>query len=143
MQRSSYSEDSRKCYHTHSSDSTKNDLKHQNLHILCSYIIAAVFIAIFAMIYNHFGHGVESPFMNFAWVWPALGAACALVFLLRKKPLTEPGRVFLACGIATLTVGFLLEGVFAIAGTGSVFMPIFFFVGAGLLLLSVISLLLY
>lgn len=95
------------------------------------------------MIYNHFGHGVESPFMNFAWIWPTLGAAVSLAFFLRKKPLTEPGRVFLACGIATLTVGFLLEGVFAIAGTGSAFMPVFFFAGAALLLLSFISLLLW
>ncbi|MBJ7691048.1 hypothetical protein [Weissella confusa] len=29
------------------------------------------FIFIFHLIYNHFGHGVQSPKMNWAWLVPA------------------------------------------------------------------------
>lgn len=103
-----------------------------------SYIAGTAFTAVFAAVYNHFGHGVRSLYMDFAWIWPAAGCLAALILNFLKRPFPEPGRVFLACGTATLTAGSVLQGIFEIAGTNSPFVPVFFAAGGALCALSVI-----
>lgn len=107
--------------------------------MLRSYIIATVFIIVFAAVYNHFGHGVHSLYMNFAWIWPAAGCLVSLVFFFIKRIFPEPGRIFLACALATLTAGSILRGIFEIAGTNSRFVPVFFVAGGALCVVAGLS----
>lgn len=118
----------------------RTELRRQTLRIFRSYVIAAAVVAVFAVVYNHFGHGVQSFYMNFAWIWPAAGALAGFLFSLADRSFTEPGRVFLSCGLATLTVGFILQGVFEIAGTNSPFIPLFLAAGAALSAVALILL---
>lgn len=120
--------------HNSSSGKAQAEVRRTALRILCSYLIATAFLIVFAAVYNHFGHGVRSRFMDFAWIWPALGAITAAVFSAIGKPFRDFGRVLLRCGLATLAIGSVLEGIFEIAGTNSPFMPVF--AAAGLILLA-------
>lgn len=43
------------------------------------------FIFIFHLIYNHFGHGVQSPKMNWAWLVPA----AVLIWQVLVVPLSQ------------------------------------------------------
>ena len=89
-------------------------------------------------VYDQFSHGVRSFYMTFLWL-PFLGdglvqAVLALISSRFFFPWAD--RLFHA-GTATVTVGFLLRGIFEIAGTGSGYLPAFFVAGALLLVTSV------
>ena len=86
---------------------------------LIGSIIAALFCAFFAAVYEAFSFGVYSYFMIFAFVAPLLG--CSLpysIILFRNKNI--PGISALRLwnsGIAALTVGSIVRGVIEIYGT--------------------------
>ena len=76
--------------------------------------------------------------MSFLFLWPLLGA---LWYLLLPGLLSlHPDRVTVNAvnaGLATLTVGSLLRGIFEIAGTSSPYVPAFFCAGGVLCLAGV------
>lgn len=94
------------------------------------YLIFAAVILVFGIVYEHFSHEVYTPFMQFAFGFPLLGAALALVPALRGKAFAGFARSGLVCGIATLTVASLLTGIFLIAGTSSPYTVWFWVAGA-------------
>lgn len=95
------------------------------------YLFVAGFCIFFDRIYALFGHGVFSAHMSLMFLYPLLGGA--LPFFLLGRLLSRPGEVALKrasfncynSGIAALTVGSLLRGVFDIAGTSSPYCAVF------------------
>ena len=98
---------------------------------LIGSIIAALFCALFAAVYESFSFGVYSYFMLFAFVLPLLG--CSLpysIIVFRNKNI--PGAIALRLwnsGIASLTVGSIIQGVIEIYGTTNQLVIIYAAVG--------------
>ncbi len=109
---------------------SKNNIRLQK-HLIGS-IIAALFCALFAAIYETFSFGVYSYFMIFAFVVPLLGCSLPysiIVFINKKIPESLSLRLWNS-GIATLTVGSLVQGVIEIYGTTNQFVIIYGIAGA-------------
>lgn len=104
------------------------------------WLAAAVFCIFFSTVYNHYGHGIHSFFMSFLFLWPLAGAVWYSI--LPTVFSVYPGRFSrnaMNAGLATVTVGSLLHGIFEIAGTASPYVPFFFYIGVLLCLLGMLS----
>lgn len=109
---------------------SKNNIRIQK-HLIGS-IIAALFCALFAAVYEAFSFGVYSYFMLFAFVVPLFG--CSLPYsILSFRNKNIPGINALRLwnsGAATLTVGSVIQGVIEIYGTTNHFIIIYAIAGA-------------
>ena len=100
--------------------------------VIAAYAAISLFLLIFGAIYEHFSHGIETPFMRFAFViLLAMGVPAAALFLIFKK-LRRPGkfsRSFFRWSCACITAASLLKGVFFIYGTDSLFPLVYLIAG--------------
>ena len=86
---------------------------------------AAVFLLVFALIYEHFSHGVISGYMLGAWLIPLAGSIPYLGSeRLHRRHAAENGEQRCAdasglwqLGIFTLSQGFVMKGIIEIYGT--------------------------
>lgn len=109
------------------------------------YVLAAVNVAVFSAIYEHFSFGVYSPFMIFAFAVPLLMGALAFLLLgraLKKTGTSVPALVckFWHAAVATLTTGFLFRGVLDIYGTSSPLGTVYWIASAVLAALALVTL---
>ena len=83
------------------------------------YVHCSLFVALFGAIYESFSHQVFSGYMIYAFAIPlALGAVPTLWLAKSAKPGPSGFSCCLYhCGIATLTVGCIFQGVLEIYGT--------------------------
>lgn len=111
------------------------------LSILLKYLAAAVFCAIFGAVYEAFSHEVYTPFMYLACLIPLLpGTMPYIVIHMAHLPLpSKLSQHLYAFGIATLTVGSIMQGVLIIYGTTNMLMPIYGAAGTAMLLSGLIS----
>lgn len=103
------------------------------------FLFVSLAMLVFGMVYEVFSHGVYSKFMIFAFVFPLVGGALPFFgFALAGKKI--PAGVFKTLytfGIATLTTGSLMQGALDIYGTTNGLMPVYWNVGAGLMLAGI------
>jgi hypothetical protein len=108
-------------------------------------ILSCVSVAI-DRVYGIFGHGVTSPAMIWMFLYPLLGGAVIYTLLYKLRPelfaLPKFRRFYnlYNSGIAALTIGSFLLGIFQIAGTSSPFTIIFFIIGVLMIVVGVLSL---
>ncbi len=107
---------------------------------IATYTMVTVFCALFGAIYNLFGHGVYSFFMSFMFLWPLSATLGCLVLALSHLTPTRLSRNILNAGVATITAGSLLKGIFEIAGTSSPYEILFFGTGIALVMMGVVVL---
>ena len=102
------------------------------------YLLATVSTALFGCVYEHFSHGVWSAWMVYAFAFPLLLGVLPFSWMsLRRKPHPRPWVCRLHhAGVATLTVGSIMEGVLAIYGTTNHLTFIYWLVGSLLLLFA-------
>lgn len=99
------------------------------------YLILSVIAVVVDKVYGVFGHGVDSDAMTWMFLYPLLGGVLfyTVINLLFSKIIIFSGyRVFYNIynsGIATLTFGSFLKGIFEIAGTNSDYLMYFYLVG--------------
>lgn len=108
---------------------SENNIRLQK-HLIGS-IIAALFCALFAAVYELFSFGVYSYFMLFAFVIPLLGCSLPYSIIVFKNQ-NIPDHITLRLwnsGIAVLTVGSIIQGVIEIYGTTNHFIIIYAIVG--------------
>jgi hypothetical protein len=92
-------------------------------------------------IYGIFGHGVNSGFMTWMFLYPLVGGAFFyfLITIIMQNLKHSPGyRLFFNLynsGLTLLTVGSFLKGIFEIAGTDSPYIICYF--GGGVLLIAI------
>lgn len=107
---------------------------------IIGHFIAAIFFLIFGLVYEHFSHGVYSPFMVFAFTIPlAAGAILQGVLLIAKVRLPDAALRLWNYAIALLTAGSIWKGVLDIYGTTNrliLFYPIF---GGILFLMAIVQ----
>ena len=103
---------------------------------------ASLLVLIFGLIYEHFGHGVFSAFMAFAWVIPLAGGAipCLLMAARRRfrAPLAATRQLWLS-GVTALTVGSLFRGVLDIYGTTNRLILFYPILGFGLVCAGILT----
>lgn len=114
-------------------------IKRKRLIRLGLYLGAVLFCILFWQVYRLFSHGVTSFFMTNLFLLPAVGFLMegVLLFGAPKRFRRSADNLF-HCGIGTGTVGFLLQGIFEIAGTDSPYMIAFPVVGGICLLGAVV-----
>ena len=103
-----------------------------------AYLLATSFTALFGGVYEVFSHGVWSGWMVYAFAFPlVLGALPFMRLSLQRQPLPYPWCCRLHhAGVATLTVGSVMQGVLAIYGTTNQLILIYWVVGAALLIFA-------
>ncbi len=100
------------------------------------WLLLSLGVVLFSAVYEFFSHGVYSPYMLYAFVFPLAGGALpALLVALRSKGFFpgEAARSLYQSALATLTVGSLFAGALEIYGTASP-MTIIYWIASGLLL---------
>lgn len=110
------------------------------------WIGISLFCFIFFLIYDRFSHDVGSPYMTFLFAWPLIlgclpNIIIYIIFLMgsikvRISKFTDNAYV---SGIASVTSGSLLKGIFDIAGTSSVYQVWLMYMGVFLILTGFIS----
>lgn len=97
------------------------------------YAVLAAFCAVFGFVYEQFSHGVFSPFMGYLFLFPLLGGAVPFLLLYLLPFPRLPGtasRYAYHSGLAALTVGSCLTGVFDIYGTTAPLAGVYWWAGA-------------
>ena len=97
---------------------------------LSIWLLASGLCFVFYLVYSLFSHGVRSAYMTYLFAWPLVfGALPNLTDVVMIKIMGRRAvNIFwfassdIYCfGVAALTVGSLLRGIFEIAGTSSVY----------------------
>lgn len=98
------------------------------------YLSASLASAVFAIAYEQFSHGVVSYFMLAAFLFPLLGGGAALLFdgCTRRRM----DRTLYNCGLLTLTVGSITQGILEIYGTTNRLCAIYWIAGIALTVLG-------
>lgn len=106
------------------------------------YLLIACFFALFGGVYENFSHGVYSYSMLYAFAYPLVGGALPVLILGLSGRGRHYGGVDVTlyrCGIATLTIGSVVEGVLEIYGTGSALTVCYHWMGWGLLAAGILA----
>lgn len=90
------------------------------------------------LVYALFGHGVRSVSMTWMFLYPLVGGTFLFLLLHWVHPRVYPRRYRLFynahfAGIAALTLGSFFQGILEIAGASSALLPLFYYIGLGLL----------
>ncbi|MEE3487662.1 MAG: hypothetical protein VZT48_06125 [Bulleidia sp.] len=102
-------------------------------------ILTGAGIFVISMVYNHFGHGVHSRFMDLAFLIPLAGAVWYMILAMMKVKVVKLSENLTFAGLSALTAGSLLKGILEIANTGSVYIRWFFLAGMVLCIMAFVS----
>lgn len=105
------------------------------------YLLISIFCALFGAVYEIFSYGVYSYYMIYAFAFPLVGGVLpALSFCLLgiKKHPGAAARYLYHCGVATFTVGSIIQGVLEIYGTTNDLIWWYWLVGIALVTLAVL-----
>jgi hypothetical protein len=103
------------------------------------FLAVSLFCVIFSLVYARYSHGVHSDYMTFMFVYPLIGGTVVYLLIGAVSGLRIPGRFGINAynsGIAALTVGSLLRGIFDIAGTSSPYQPVMVVAGVVMVLIG-------
>ena len=106
------------------------------------YIIATLICILFTMIYELFSHDVYSNFMIFSFMIPLIFGVIVYYGVYLSKLSNLPSKLEISmynAGIATLTLGSIMQGVLEIYGTTNSHIYIYLIVGILLISVSVIK----
>lgn len=101
-----------------------------------TYLLISLFCLLFGAVYERFSHEVYSGYMIYAFVFPLVGGALPFLSMALYRCRRLPGRLPLNLyhsGIATVTLGSILEGVLAIYGTSNDLIKFYWYIGFGLI----------
>ncbi len=105
-----------------------------------AYLAVSLLCALAGAIYERFSYGVYSYFMIYAFAIPLAGGALPfLAMAVFGKPRfpVRASRMAYHAGIATLTVGSLVQGILEIYGTANRLTFVYWIAGAALLAVGV------
>lgn len=105
------------------------------------YLLISLFCVLFGAVYERFSHEVYSGYMIYAFVFPLAGGALPFMsmslFGCRHLPGRLPLNIYNA-GIATVTVGSIMEGVLEIYGTTNDLLRFYWYIGIGLVIVGIL-----
>ena len=103
-------------------------------------MLVSLFCALFGAVYERFSHGVYSFYMIYAFVFPLAGGTLPFlaISLFRKRYPGAVARNLYHSGVATLTVGSIVQGVLAIYGTTNRLTGLYWIVGVILVVSGIV-----
>ena len=109
-----------------------------------TYLIISIFCAFFGAVYEVFSHEVYSYFMLYAFAFPLVGGTFPFLImaLVKSKKPQAVSRNLYHSGIATLTLGSIVNGVLEIYGTTNSLMQFYWLVGTAFVATGIIAYLL-
>ncbi|HEM3177213.1 TPA: hypothetical protein U0919_000727 [Streptococcus suis] len=105
-----------------------------------SYLAMTAFLFIFSRIYESLSYGEVSVFMHYMFCATLVGGILLLGLLQVKPKLSRITYNLWNSGIATITAGCLLRGIINLSGRSTTLDQPYWYVGAGFLALSLITL---
>ncbi|WJQ85266.1 hypothetical protein QSV38_08020 [Streptococcus parasuis] len=105
-----------------------------------SYLAIAAFLFIFSRIYESLSYGEVSVFMHYMFCATLVGGIVLLGLLQIKPNLSRMTYNLWNSGVATITAGCLLRGIINLSGRSTTLDQPYWYVGAGFLALSLITL---
>ncbi|MGV3145650.1 hypothetical protein HO483_04955 [Streptococcus suis] len=105
-----------------------------------SYLAMTAFLFIFSRIYENLSYGEVSVFMHYMFCATLVGGILLLGLLQVKPNLSRITYNLWNSGIATITAGCLLRGIINLSGRSTTLDQPYWYVGAGFLALSLITL---
>ena len=117
-----------------------NDITRQAAKTAFIYLLISLFCALFGAVYEMFSHEVYSFYMLYAFTFPLAGGTLPFLAmsLFRKRYPKTISRNIYHSGIATLTVGSIIQGVLEIYGTTNHLTGLYWLVGVILLFAGII-----
>lgn len=111
-----------------------------------AYLGVSIFLIIVNYIYSLFSHNVSSNYMTYMFVYPLLGGLFINLVIFTNKKITKIKLFYISkstmnYGIAALVMGSFLKGVFEIAGTNSIYLIYYFYLGIILISIGILSVL--
>ncbi|HFI0716291.1 TPA: hypothetical protein ACGO5G_001462 [Streptococcus suis] len=123
------------------STSVTNQTSTRTAHTFITYLATTAFLFIFSRIYESLSYGEVSIFMHYMFCVTLIGGALLLGMLTLKPNLSRMTFNLWNSGVATITAGFLLRGIINLSGRSTTLDQPYWFIGAGFLILALISLL--
>lgn len=105
-----------------------------------SYLAMTAFLFIFSRIYESLSYGEVSVFMHYMFCATLVGGILLLGLLQVKPNLSRMTYNLWNSGIATITAGCLFRGIINLSGRSTTLDQPYWYVGAGFLALSLITL---
>ncbi|MDG3180307.1 hypothetical protein MKN84_00915 [Streptococcus suis] len=105
-----------------------------------SYLAMVAFLFIFSRIYESLSYGEVSVFMHYMFCATLVGGILLLGLLQVKPNLSRMTYNLWNSGIATITAGCLFRGIINLSGRSTTLDQPYWYVGAGFLALSLITL---
>lgn len=109
------------------------------------YLLLSLFCILFGAVYEMFSHGVYSLYMICAFVFPLAGGSLPFLIIALSHTKNYPDAVagnLYHSGIATLTVGSILQGVLDIYGTTNRLLALYWMTGIAFAISGIIAFLL-
>ncbi|HFI0420855.1 TPA: hypothetical protein ACGO7F_000530 [Streptococcus suis] len=123
------------------STSVTNQTSGRTTRTFITYLATTAFLFIFSRIYESLSYGEVSVFMHYMFCVTLIGGGLLLGLLTIKPNLSRLTFNLWNSGVATITAGFLLRGIINLSGRSTTLDQPYWFVGAGFLVLALISLL--
>ncbi|HFU4501305.1 TPA: hypothetical protein ACGPA6_001607 [Streptococcus suis] len=123
------------------STSVTNQTAGRTARTFITYLATTAFLFIFSRIYESLSYGEVSVFMHYMFCVTLVGGGLLLGLLTIKPNLSRLTFNLWNSGVATITAGFLLRGIINLSGRSTTLDQPYWFVGAGFLILALISLL--
>lgn len=117
------------------------DISRKALKTAFAYLLVSLLCALFGAVYERFSHGVYSFYMIYAFAFPLAGGALPFlaISLFRKRYPGAVARNLYHSGIATLTVGSIVQGILDIYGTTNRLTGLYWIVGVILVVSGIVS----
>lgn len=122
------------------STSVTNQTSTRTPRTFITYLATTAFLFILSRIYESLSYGEVSFFMHYMFCVTLIGGALLLGLLTLKPNLSRMTFNLWNSGVATITTGFLLRGIINLSGRSTTLDQPYWFIGAGFLILALISL---
>lgn len=122
------------------STSVTNQTSTRTARTFITYLATTAFLFIFSRIYESLSYGEVSVFMHYMFCVTLIGGGLLLGLLTFKPNLSRLTFNLWNSGVATITAGSLLRGIINLSGRSTTLDQPYWFVGAGFLILALISL---
>ncbi|HFI0148520.1 TPA: hypothetical protein ACGO16_001582 [Streptococcus suis] len=122
------------------STSVTNQTSGRTARTFITYLATTAFLFIFSRIYESLSYGEVSVFMHYMFCVTLIGGGLLLSLLTIKPNLSRLTFNLWNSGVATITAGFLLRGIINLSGRSTTLDQPYWYVGAGFLVLALISL---
>ena len=107
-----------------------------------NYLCISLFCALFGGVYEYFGHGVISFHMIYAFALPLVFGTLFFSVVGKSSAIPYPevfSAICLHLGVATATVGSIIQGVLDIYGTTNRLSVVYVFASVILILTSIVK----